>query len=118
MRGGTGTPEQSLIDDEMEYFGITEDTEIPNRDPPDYYPEPEPFQEEPVVMAETLQDNIQNDEMIKLKNKIDDLEMKQKICCGDMDKGANTIQKLQRGFKSRIETKRQFTEKYFICFRL
>ena len=112
MRGGVGTPEQSLIDDEMEYFGITEDTEIPNRDPPDYYPEPEPFQEEPVVMAETLQDNIQNDEMIKLKNKIDDLEIKQKICCGDMDKGANTIQKLQRGFKSRMETKRQFTEKY------
>jgi hypothetical protein len=51
----------------------------------------------------TLSDgeNIMNDEIIILKNRLDELEMKLEICCSDMVQGANTIQRMTRGHQGR-----------------
>jgi len=50
-------------------------------------------------------ENIMNDEIIILKNRLDELEAKLEICCRDMVQGANTIQRMTRGHQSRKDTK-------------
>ena len=59
------------------------------------------------TLTKTLSDgeNIMNDEIIILKNRLDELEMKLEICCSDMVQGANTIQRMTRGHHSRKDTK-------------
>ena len=59
------------------------------------------------TLTKTLSDgeNIMNDEIIILKNRLDELEMKLEICCRDMVQGANTIQRMTRGHHSRKDTK-------------
>jgi hypothetical protein len=46
-------------------------------------------------------ENIMNNEIIILKNRLDELEMKLEICCSDMVQGANTIQRVYRGHQGR-----------------
>jgi hypothetical protein len=55
------------------------------------------------TLTKTLSDgeNIMNDEIIILKNRLDELEMKLEICCSDMVQGANTIQRMTRGHQGR-----------------
>jgi len=55
------------------------------------------------TLTKTLSDgeNIMNDEIIILKNRLDELEMKLEICCRDMVQGANTIQRVYRGHQGR-----------------
>jgi len=55
------------------------------------------------TLTKTLRDgeNIMNDEIIILKNRLDELEMKLEICCRDMVHGANTIQRVYRGHQGR-----------------
>ena len=76
-KGGSGTPERRLREETEKLRSMINGDDL------------------------NKQENIQNDEISRLKNKIDELEIKQKICCKEKEMATENIQRVYRGHQGR-----------------